>query len=144
MAKSSSIAVKQKDIQGKKVTEWQGFPRKVVLTYSWLDNKSLLMTFGTTADKAINTKAGNSLAENKNFNQITSSLPNKNLGYFYVNFEEVMSLVDRLSQRQGNPIPSEPRALLNSIEGIALTVTQPNRSISQLDMTLSLKSSNNN
>ena len=144
MAKSSSITVRQKDIQGKKVTEWQGFPRKVVLTYSWLDNKSLLMTFGTTADKAINTKAGNSLAENKNFNQITSSLPNKNLGYFYVNFEEVMSLVDRLSQRQGNPIPSEPRALLNSIEGIALTVTQPNQSISQLDMTLSLKSSNNN
>lgn len=136
---TSFISVNQTKIQGTEITEWSIPQQGMVLAYGWLNNNSLLMTIGTNFADVTNTKTETSLLQSPNFKNTTASLPPNNLGYFYVDIEKAMVEVNKFSQLQGMAIPPETNAVVNSMQGLALTVTMPDKSTSQLDLSLSLK-----
>ncbi|MBA3923993.1 MAG: DUF3352 domain-containing protein, partial [Nostocaceae cyanobacterium] len=62
-----------------------------------------------------------------------------NSGYFYVDMDKTMSLFNRFASQTQRPIPPETSAIFNSIRGLGVTATQPDKSTSQVEMLLGLK-----
>ncbi|MDJ0717933.1 MAG: DUF3352 domain-containing protein [Prochloraceae cyanobacterium] len=142
LAKSKGVVVKDTNFAGKEVTEYQdALEGQVVLAYGWLDDRSLAISMGDEADKIISLKSSDSLAQNPDFQTITSNLPKKNLGYFYINFKEVNFTIDRLSNTYGQPVTPEAKAILNSIKGIAAVNTMVDSSTVQQDLLIELVTS---
>ncbi|GAC1461697.1 MAG: DUF3352 domain-containing protein [Chamaesiphon sp.] len=139
-AKDHLIAVTQRDVQGKTVTEWQLPGRGALLGHGWLDGESVFVALGGPIVDAIATQPNPSLDNSETFKAVTGSLPKPNAGYFYLDMDKAMSLVNRyLVQAQNNNIPPAASTLLNSIRGIGMTTTQPDDSTSQVEMLLALK-----
>ncbi len=133
------VTINKRNISGNQVTEWT-FPQQgVVFSYGWLNNQNLMVTLGTSFEIVLQEKEQQALPQNPNFQGIKSLLPSDNLGYFYVNFSEVF---EQFNQFSGSPITAENQAIIESIQGLGMTVTLPNKSTSQLDLVLSIKSEN--
>ncbi|NJP09056.1 MAG: DUF3352 domain-containing protein [Leptolyngbyaceae cyanobacterium RU_5_1] len=140
LAKSSSnnsIAIQERDLQGKKITEWKT-PYGAVLGHGWLDNDSIFVALGPLVDVVAN-KPNPSLDSSDPFKGMTGVLPKNNLGYFYVDMDKTMTLVNRFATMTQTPVPPEYTAVLNSIRGLAVTSTQPEPTTGQVDMLLALK-----
>ena len=71
---------------------------------------------------------------------MVSSLPKKNLGYFYLNMVEVMNLINNLPSSQTSRLSPELKAIMDSIEGAVMTTTAVDNSTSNFEMILNLKS----
>ncbi len=135
-----SLTVTPRNVQGKSITEWQLPQQGALLAHGWLDGESVFVALGGPMTDAIVTQSGQSLDNSETFKNVTDSLPKPNAGYFYIDMDKTMSLVNRFaSQAPNNTLPPETSAILNSIRGIAITVTGPDRSTSQLDLLLALK-----
>ncbi len=67
-------------------------------------------------------------------------LPQPNLGYFYLDMAKVRTELFKLSEANTDPIPPEAKAILNSLEALALTVSLPDQTTSQFDLVLTVKS----
>lgn len=136
---SGNVPISNTEVAGKEVTEYRDYPGgTVMLAYTWLDDKSFAISIGDKADKIIDLKSSDSIAENQDFKEITRDFPKKNYGYFYVNFKEVNSLIDRFSKVSGQPVPSEAKAFLDSIKGIAAVSTITNSTLIESDMLIEL------
>lgn len=139
LAKSSGyVNVGQRDAQGKKITEWQT-PQGAIVEHGWLDQDSVFVTLGPLAN-TIATKPSPALDSSDTFKAATSSLPKQNMGYFYLDMDKTMSLVNRtVLAAQSNAIPPETAAVLNSIRGIGITSTQMDKTTGQFELLLALK-----
>ncbi|MBW4468458.1 MAG: DUF3352 domain-containing protein [Pegethrix bostrychoides GSE-TBD4-15B] len=139
LAKQSFVGVTQPK---QSVTEWSLPGQGVLLQHGWLDNNSLLITIGGSADQGL--KPAESLERSDSFQAATASLPKQNLGYVYLNVEKMLPLLNKtqmVSQSSASLAESaEANAALESIRGIAITSTQPSKMISEVEMLLSLKS----
>lgn len=123
------------------VTEWkQKQSEQLLLSYGWLDNNSLAMTFVMPFSIITDVKSGNALPDSQSFRTITSSLPKDNLGYFYLDMNKTVGEMTRIAEKQGATPDPNVMSVLNSIQGLAVTATLPNKTTSQLDMLLALKS----
>ena len=140
---SGFISVQQSNIQGKDITEWKTLTQEVVLSYAWLNNNSLVMTLGTPLTTVLNTQPTTSISENPKFKTITTGLPQKNLGYFYLDIEQMMSKINNFPQNGRNFISPENGEVLNSLQGLGMTTTMPDSSTSKVDLLLSFKSIDN-
>ncbi|HEY9906566.1 MAG TPA: DUF3352 domain-containing protein [Thermosynechococcaceae cyanobacterium] len=139
LAKSNSIPVQQRDLQGKKVTEWSIPGQGAFVSHGWLDQGTLFVTFGGPADTIAN-KPAQALDSSQIFKDMTSSLPKQGIGYFYVDMDKTVALINQLSAAtQQGGIPPETLTLLNSIKGIGATSVQPNKTIGEFEMLLALK-----
>ncbi|MBW4519696.1 MAG: DUF3352 domain-containing protein [Scytolyngbya sp. HA4215-MV1] len=138
-AKRNSVKVAERDIQGKKVTEWQ-VPQGVLLGHGWLDQDSVFVAMGQPLVDAISTKPTQPLDGSPTFKNATASLPQPNMGYFYIDMEKVMVLVNRNLAAQPNTIPPQTAAMLNSIQGIGASAFWPNKTTNHLEVVLALKS----
>ncbi|MDJ0508499.1 MAG: DUF3352 domain-containing protein [Crocosphaera sp.] len=134
---TGNVTIDQRDINGTQVTEWSVPVQGVVFSYGWLNNQNLAVTLGTSFEIIQKEKEQESLPNNPQFKNIKSALPSDNLGYFYVNFSQIFQQLNALP---GSPIPEENKAVLESIEGLGMTATFPNKSSSKLDLILSIKS----
>lgn len=140
IAKSYSITIAPRNIEGKTVTEWQVPQQGALLGHGWLDGNSLFVAFGGPISDAIATKPSQPLDSSESFKAITGSLPKPNGGYFYLDMDKTMSLVNStLPPAQKSFISPEASAVLNSIRGLAFTAAQPDSSTSQIEMLLALK-----
>lgn len=140
IAQSNSLAVAQRNVQGKTVTEWQIPQQGALLGHGWLDSESVFLAIGGPIVDAIANKPNQSLDRSETFKAVTDSLQQPNGGYFYLDMDKTMSLVNRyLSQTPNNSMPPEATAILNSIRGIGSTATQPDKSTSQFEILLALK-----
>ena len=92
---------------------------------------------GSIAD-AIATKPNSSLNNSESFKAVTGSLEQPNAGYFYLDMDRTMSFVNRFAT-QSYVITPEASAFLNSIRGISMTGSSPDKSISQMELLLALK-----
>ncbi|ACK69090.1 conserved hypothetical protein [Gloeothece citriformis PCC 7424] len=137
----SNISVQSNQVNGIKVTDWKTPPQTLLLSYGWLDRDSLAMTIGMPFTTATNVKANSSLAQSSNFQEITQSLPKKNLGYFYLDFKGAVNEMEKIAQQQGLPLEPDSIAILKSINGLAATAIISDQTTNQLDMILGLKSS---
>jgi hypothetical protein len=139
LARGNVVRVGQRDTDGKSVTEWS-VPQGAILSHGWLDQKTVFLTLGSSADSA--TKRSTTLDTNELFKTTTGSLPKDNTGYFFVDMEKAMAIANRNSLASSKqPLPTETKAILESIRGIGVTSTQSNnKASSNLEMLWTLKS----
>jgi len=139
-ARSNAMLVQQRDVQGKKVTEWSSpmMPGSI-LGHGWLDDDSLFVALGGPMVEVATAKPSQALDSSTNFKAATGSLPKQNLGYLYVDMDKTMTLVNRFAALTQSPIPPDSAAVLNSIKGIGMTSTQVNASTGEVDVLLALK-----
>ena len=138
LAKGNAVLVQQRDVQGKKITEWNS-PMGAVLGHGWLDNNSVFLAFGGPLAETMATNPTPTLDSNDTFKGVTGNLPKPNLGYIYVDMDKTMTVINRYGANDPRPLPPSTIALLNSIRGIGITSTQADSSTGQVDMSLALK-----
>ena len=138
LAKGNAVLVQQRDVQGKKITEWNS-PMGAVLGHGWLDNNSVFLAFGGPLAETMATNPTPTLDSSDTFKGVTGNLPKPNLGYIYVDMDKTMTVINRYGANDPRPLPPSTIALLNSIRGIGITSTQADSSTGQLDMSLALK-----
>jgi Protein of unknown function (DUF3352) len=117
---SSSVGVaERKSADGKTFSEVKNpLGAGALVTYGWLDDKSVFLTNGDLDTK-------DPLNKSADFQEITSSLPQSNAGYFYLNFDRVIGLLDsKMLKSQGLAIPADYLSLLKSMKGIGAAGTQ--------------------
>jgi hypothetical protein len=140
LAKQQTFNIAQRDIGGKKVTEWQIPQQGALFAHGWLDQDTVFLAVGGPIAETLADRKGASLDNSNNFKTVTGSLQKPNAGYFYVDMEKTTSLINKFATPT-QPIPPEANAILNSIHGFAVTVNSPDQSTSQMEMLLALKPS---
>ena len=141
----NDISVRKRNVNGTEITEWINFQGKDILSYGWVDDSSLLLTFGTPPDQNLDIQANKSISKDKTFTTVTNYLPKTNQGYLYINnLDTIIAVLDRLFEDTSYSVIPEARAALTSVEAIAVTTSEPKPFFSQLDIMVSLKSNNKN
>jgi len=139
IAKQQSLNVSETNINGKKITEWQTLQGTLV-AHGWLDNRILFLAIGEPVAQALIDHKGQSIESTDNFKTATASLPKPNGGYFYIDMEKAITLIERFAARS-QPIPPDTNAMLESMRGFAVTFNSPDKSTNQMEMLLALKPS---
>ena len=121
-----------------KITEWQIPRSNFSLTYGWLNKNYLVLTVGNSFFESIDKSAKNPLNKKNEFKAIAQNLPDNNLGYFYVDMNQTMSIINKLPANSIDITP-EAREFLNSLQGIGATATMPDKLTSQLDVLVLFK-----
>ncbi|MBE9039196.1 DUF3352 domain-containing protein [Oscillatoriales cyanobacterium LEGE 11467] len=133
------VNIAQKDVKGTQMTQWsvpQVSPGPLV-GYGWLDDDSLLLAIGGPIADAMLPTPATPLDTSEGFTTSTDTLPQTNLGYFYANFEQAMTLVNSLPPEATGLTP-EAKAILDSIRSLGVTATVQDKSTSTLEMALPL------
>lgn len=143
MAKINQIAVAQRKVQGNTVTEWKLPQQQVLLGHGWLDQDSMFIAIGGPLVDVMVAPNKQPLDNSQAFKTATQSLPKPNAGYFYLDMDKTMAVLNNgLLKAQASTMPPETMSMLNSIRGVGITVTQPNDTTGQIEMLLALKSKN--
>jgi hypothetical protein len=138
LAKKQTISIAQRDINGKKVTEWQIPQQGALLSHGWLDNDTVFIALGGPIADVIASPINQTLNNSDNFKSVTGSLQQPNGGYFYLDMDRTVSIINTLNAQRPAFAP-ETTAILNSIRGVGVTATSANKSISEVEMLLALK-----
>ncbi len=138
LAKGNAVLVQQRDLQGKKITEWNS-PMGAVLGHGWLDDSSVFIALGGPLAETMATNPAPTLDSSDTFKEVTGNLPKPNLGYVYVDMDKTLTALTRMGAMSQRALPADAIALLNSIRGIGITSTQADSSTGQVDMSLALK-----
>ena len=141
IAKSSFIGVAPRNIGATAVTEWQVPGQGSLLGHGWLDKDTVFIAFGGPIADVVATKPSQLLTTSDAFKAATSSLPKSNAGYFYLDMDKTVALIN--ANAQAGAITPETKAILDSIRGIGMSASSPNDSTSQFEMLLALKPSSN-
>ena len=138
IAKSQSLAIVERNVNGKKVTEWKT-PQGALLGHGWLDNNTVFIATGDQLVTTLSSQTNPSLETSDSFKAVTASLPKQNIGYFYVDVEKTMTLINRVtSVSQKSAMNPEATAILNSIKGFGGTTTPTDKATSQFEAVLAL------
>ncbi|QIR38565.1 DUF3352 domain-containing protein [Tolypothrix sp. PCC 7910] len=137
LIKKQPVTVAQRTIDGKNVTEWQVPQQGALLSHGWLDQDTVFVAIGGPVAEAIATKKNQSLDGSETFKAVTGTLQKPNGGYFYIDMDKTMTVVNRFAAAQ--PLPPQATAILSSIRGLGVTATSPDKSTSQVEMLLALK-----
>lgn len=138
LAKTNSINIDRRQIEGKPITEWSN-DQGVLLGHGWLDKESMFVAVGRPIVEAM-ASSSKTLEKNQAFQTVTSSLPKPNTGSFYVDMDTVMSVFNsNFLLNLQLPLSSDTCAMLNSIRGIGVTANKVNPSTSQMEIVFALK-----
>jgi hypothetical protein len=138
IVKQQPVNVSQANVGGKNVTQWEVPGQGALLSHGWLDDKTVFLAIGSSVTEAIVSSKGQSLDQSQNFKTITGSLSQPNGGYFYIDMNQTLSLMNRFANKS-QPIPPEANAILSSIHGIGMSANSPDKSTSQVEFLLALK-----
>lgn len=137
LAKQQSLNVAQRTIGGKNVTEWQIPQQGALVAHGWLNDSTAFVAIGGPVAETLADHKGAALNQSDTFKTVTGSLQKPNGGYFYLDMDKTKTIIARASA-QSQP---DATAILDSIRGIGVTVNSPSKSMTQMEMLLSLKSS---
>jgi len=140
LAKQQRLNVAQRTIGGKNVTEWQIPQQGSLVAHGWLDNDTAFLAIGGPVAETLADRKGAALNQSDAFKTVTGSLQKPNGGYFYLDMDKTKTIIERASA-QSQPLPADATAILDSIRGVGVTVNSPSKSMTQMEMLLSLKSS---
>ncbi|MDJ0795723.1 MAG: DUF3352 domain-containing protein [Calothrix sp. MO_167.B12] len=132
------VNVAQTNVGGKNVTQWQVPGQGALLSHGWLDSNTVFLAIGNSVAESVASDQGKSLDQSENFKTITGSLAQPNGGYFYLDMNKTLSLINRFATRR-QPIPPEANAILGSIHGVGMAANSPNKSTSEVELLLALK-----
>ncbi|MBD2176770.1 DUF3352 domain-containing protein [Pseudanabaena sp. FACHB-1998] len=133
------VELKPKQIGDKSVITW-AIGNTNVATRGSLDNNFVFWSMGDLADTFVPKPARN-LPESSPFQILTTGIPKANGGYFYLNMTTALTLADRLlpPEVKSNPSYTEVRAVLDAINGLAVTSTNVDAKTTRLDFLFTLK-----
>ncbi|MDV2992799.1 MAG: hypothetical protein N4J56_002453 [Chroococcidiopsis sp. SAG 2025] len=137
IARSNFLSVVPRDINGKSVTEWQVPAQGAIVGHGWLDRDTMFIAVGEPIVEAIANPSGKSLDSSEVFKAATGSLIQPNAGYFYLDMDKTMSLL--ASKPLSTAIDPEATAVINSIRGIGITASNPDKTTSQMELRIALK-----
>jgi len=138
LAKKQSVNVAQRNIEGKDITEWQVPQQGALLAHGWLDQNTLFVAIGgPIADSVVEHKSP-TLDASDTFKAATDSLQKPNGGYFYLDMDKALTLLNHISP-QATSYPPGTSDILNSIRGVGITALSPDKSTSKLEMLVALK-----
>ena len=132
------ISSQKRNIKKTDITQWPISNSNVALSSGWLDKNNLLLTLGSEDIKSLYDSKKPSLEKNPKFQEIVQELPKKNLGYFYLDIEKIMTEISPFLVEQ-DPILDKVIAVLNSIKVIGGTTSIIDRENSQTDMVILFK-----
>ncbi|MBW4617609.1 MAG: DUF3352 domain-containing protein [Desmonostoc vinosum HA7617-LM4] len=138
LAKTQQVSISQKNLSGKNITEWQIPQQGALLAHGWLDQDTVFVAIGGPVADAIADRKNQSLENSESFKAVTGSLQKPNGGYFYLDMDKTVSLINSIAGAS-QPIPAEANAILSSIRGIGVTANSRDKSTSELEMLLALK-----
>jgi hypothetical protein len=101
VAFSGGLSVNTRNIEGISVNSWE-IGERSVFAYSWIDDKTLLVSTGLGSVKELLPQPQKQLAKDYNFATATSSLPFPNQGYFYINMGSSLSWIYSLAPETFN------------------------------------------
>jgi hypothetical protein len=136
-AQTKFISVVPRSVGGRNFMEWKSF-LGTLLIHGWLDQDTVFVALGEPIVEAIANPQGTRLNASNTFKAATASLPQPNSGYFYVDVERGLRLLER-SPQSSQAIPSDTKAILESIRGIGSTMTNPDKSTSLAEILIALK-----
>ncbi len=139
LQKQFNLSTTQKEFGNKIFTTWQIPNNNSSVNYGWLDRDSLLFTLGDSVLESMNESSASSILKNDTFRSITRQLPERNFGYFYLNWEQLMSDIDLSVFDTYNNLDPATIQLLHSIKSIGATGTAIDSSTSQLDILVSIE-----
>jgi len=138
LAKKQSVNVAQRNIEGKDITEWQIPQQGALLAHGWLDQNTLFVAIGgPIADSVVEHKSP-TLDASDTFKAATDSLQKPNGGYFYLDMDKALTLLNHISPL-ATSYPPGTSDILNSIRGVGITALSPDKSTSKLEMLVALK-----
>jgi hypothetical protein len=133
--------VEKTETEGKAVTYWrlpQGiFNNQTFLGYGWLTPNTLFVALGDPAIESLLKPTAPLLKDTPEFQSLTSTLPQTNGGYFYFKVADVAtstSLAPIGSQFQR--LPQETQTLVQTIDSVGITTSQPSDNLNQVDVFL--------
>ncbi|BAZ30570.1 hypothetical protein NIES4074_30310 [Cylindrospermum sp. NIES-4074] len=137
-AKKQSLNVAQKNIGGKNITELQIPQQGALFAHGWLDQDTVFLAIGGPVGEALADGKSQPLDNSDTFKAVTGSIAKPNGGYFYLDMDKTVTLINRFAA-QSQPIPPDTSTILGSIRGFGITATSPDKSTTQMEMLLALK-----
>ena len=117
------------------ITQWSIPSSNLNLSSGWLDKNKLLFAFGSKDINSLYDSSKSSLKNNPKFQEIVQELPKKNLGYFYLDMETIMTEISPLLPRT-DPNVDKVLSVLNSMTAIGGTITILDQETSQTNMVI--------
>ena len=137
------VSLKPTTVNDKEVMQWQMLGLGTLLGHGWLDENTAFIAAGQPIVELMATGPSNPLNASNNFIEIKGSLPESELGYFYVDMEQFVSWLERYPYAQNfGYLSPEAMVMLNSIRGIGVTAVWPDAYTSEVEMLWALKSLN--
>ncbi|MBE9264898.1 DUF3352 domain-containing protein, partial [Microcystis sp. LEGE 00066] len=128
------ITIKNSQISGQDVTEWKA-EEQAILTYAWPNNDTLKMTVGIPYQPQPNQP----ISKSEIFQASIANLPKNNLGYFFIDVEQIIAKAGGINNLPATELSPEAKAFLESVRGIGITATMPDKTTSKIDVLFSLK-----
>ncbi|MGK7933687.1 MAG: DUF3352 domain-containing protein [Microcystaceae cyanobacterium] len=134
------IGVKQRKTKGIQLTEWTVPQQGVVVSYGWLNRQNMVLTVGTSYESIKQQSSQGKLAKSPQYKSLIAELPQKPLGTFYLDVEQLTDKINQLPAVPPTNVSPEAQAILETIKGIGMTATLPDATTSQADIMITLKS----
>jgi len=133
-----NLSVEKTEVASKAITYWrlpQGiFQNQAFLGYGWLNPSTLFVALGDTATQSL-LQPSTLLTQNPEFQALVSTLPKENGGYFYFKVAGLKEAVQAAAiGGQYQALPVETQALIEAIESVGITTSQPSPEVSQVDV----------
>ncbi|BAZ38167.1 hypothetical protein NIES4101_41030 [Calothrix sp. NIES-4101] len=138
LVKKQNVNIAKRKAGDKDITEWQVPQQGALISHGWLDQDTLFLAIGGPVADAIAANKSQTLDSSNSFKAIAGSLQKPNGGYFYLDMDKTMTIVNKFAT-PAQPLPAEASAILNSIRGLGVTASSPDKSTSQMEMLLALK-----
>jgi hypothetical protein len=139
VAKNSG-KVSKRDAGGVSVTDWS-FPgvAGAIVSHGWSQQDTLFITASPVVSLFV-PKPAATLEADPTFKSVVSSLPNNNVGYFYIDADKTWSIIQTLmSASEKEKMTPEAKALIASMRGLAVTAVYPNQETAEVEAILALK-----
>ncbi|MFN7717011.1 MAG: DUF3352 domain-containing protein [Pseudanabaenaceae cyanobacterium] len=133
------VEVKTKTVGNKTLTTWQ-VGNTIVATRGAMDDGYVFWAMGDLSGSFV-PKPTRTLPESNGFKILTSGLPKANGGYFYLNMTTALTLADRLlpAEVKTSANFTQIRAVLDAINGVAVTSSVIDNRTTRLDLLFTLK-----
>ena len=132
--------VGKKDVGGVAVTEWS-FPGApgAIISHGWGQKDILFMTASPIVPLFL-PKPASAIEADPTFKSVISTLPNSNVGYFYMDATKTWNIVQTfMPAAEKQKITPDVKALIETVRGLAVTATYPNQETAELEAILALK-----
>ncbi len=139
LAKGAGLLTAQRQVDGKTITDLKT-PQGTLLSYGWLNDKSMYVAMGDGLIDKIAKPTGETLDKNANFTAALGSMPQDRQSYLYLDVEKMSSLFgQKIAMFSGKSIPPDADALISSVRGIGMTSVQVDKTTYRSESLLALK-----